>query len=358
MHWIQQLETDLDNIRIALERSRQNAPAIETGLKLSNALGWFWSMSERELEGIRWLNQLLALSDEHIVTDIRAWAHFFVGFLQWFLADYPAAMPHLEQSIALWQNSNNTLGLAYASIIQTHIHSINGRLTHLECMEAIETSAAVFRQIGDDWGLSLALGRAGSTALAEKDYARAMRYYEEAYAARRRSGLSRMWAGALGNLGFTAMCQGDFDRAIQYLEQAVIFGEAYNSIAALMTAQCNLGHIQCLRGNAAGALRTFVGCLAHYRDRGARDHIIATLAGIAYATTGVGATLRAAILLDAVQHQIEAYNINLWDIERESFDTALAAVQHTLNARNIAEAWALGQSMTLAQTIEFALASA
>ena len=354
--WIQRLEVDLDNIRIALDRACRNPQHVEMGLTLVNALGWYCSIQKRELEGIRWLERLLMLADANIDATVRAQAHFFLGFLQWYLADYPSAMPNIERGLQLWQALDNGTGLAYANVIHAHIHYVNGQLSNQDCIAAIEISAQVFRETGDDWGLSLALGRLGSTALTAKDYTGAIHYYEEAYIARHRSGLTSMLAGALGNLGFAAMCQHDFDSASRYLEHAKIFAERYNSITALMTTQVNLGHIYFRKGDPTRALHAFTGCLVYFRDQGARDHIIATLASIAYATTGLGTTLRAAILLAAVQHQIKTYGIDLWHIERESFDGAVAKIEQTLDTHTLAEAQDQGRSMTLAQTIEFALA--
>ena len=358
VHWVQRLEADLDNIRSALDRSCQNPQLLETGLQLANALGWFWNIGEHDLEGIRWLNRLLMLAPETLDLGTRAQSHFFLGFLQWFLADYANATPNINRSLHLWQTLSNATGLAYANIIHTHLRRVHGQLSNQDCMTLIEVSAQTFREMDDDWGLSIALGRIGSIALDAKDYDRAMLNYEEAYAARHRAGLTRSWAGALANLGFAAMCKHDFDSALKYSEQAVVFGKQYNSTIALMTALCNLGHIHYRNGDAARALEIFVNCLTRYRDLGIRDHIIATLAGIAYATSRLATPLRAAILLAAVCHQMESSGIRIWDIERETFDAALVEVRHMLDAQIMSEAWEQGQAMTLAQTIEFALASA
>jgi tetratricopeptide (TPR) repeat protein len=301
------------------------------------------------------LEQLLAAADAGLPSDVRAQAYFFAGFLHWYLANYAAAMPHLQNCMALWQAPQHVIRLTYAQVFYTQMQAAAGQISSAESMVRMDAYAQVFRAAHDDWGLSIVLGRAGSTALAEKDLGRAMRYYEEAYAARQRSGLMRMWASSLNNLGFTALCQYDFDRAKQFLQQAVAFGERYNRTESVLMAQCNLGHIQFLQGDARAALEIFKACVVRHQELGIRDHLVATLAGIAYATAALEITPRSCVLFGAVSRQMEDFNIPLWWNERAELDAGLDKLKRGLDGRTFAAAWAQGQAMSLAQTIELAL---
>ena len=56
--WKEQLDTEIDNLRLAMEWSLSGS--VEKGLRLAAALQWFWFGSRRRIEGVGWLNRLLA----------------------------------------------------------------------------------------------------------------------------------------------------------------------------------------------------------------------------------------------------------------------------------------------------------
>ena len=79
--WLNRLERELDNIRAVLAWSRLLDPidgddlrpalsAAELGLRLAGALSWFWYIRCHLLEGRRWLEPMLATSDE-MPADVR-----------------------------------------------------------------------------------------------------------------------------------------------------------------------------------------------------------------------------------------------------------------------------------------------
>lgn len=57
--WLDRLDEELDNIRLALEWSIENN--IENGLQLATALQWFWHIHGYWIEGSEWLERLLAV---------------------------------------------------------------------------------------------------------------------------------------------------------------------------------------------------------------------------------------------------------------------------------------------------------
>jgi non-specific serine/threonine protein kinase len=55
--WLERLDAELDNLRLALEWARSND--IEKGLQIATALEWFWHIREYWREGISWLERFL-----------------------------------------------------------------------------------------------------------------------------------------------------------------------------------------------------------------------------------------------------------------------------------------------------------
>ncbi|UQT57677.1 winged helix-turn-helix domain-containing protein [Streptomyces durmitorensis] len=59
--WIQRLETELDNIRAALQRTTESGDG-EDALAIALAVGWFWSMRNYRREGANWVAGILRLA--------------------------------------------------------------------------------------------------------------------------------------------------------------------------------------------------------------------------------------------------------------------------------------------------------
>ena len=59
IEWMTRLETELGNLRLALDWSLSQGP-VESGLRLASALFMFWHLRSHRLEGLQWLERLLA----------------------------------------------------------------------------------------------------------------------------------------------------------------------------------------------------------------------------------------------------------------------------------------------------------
>jgi len=64
--WLDRLNRELDNLRIALEWSLSGF--VVKGLHIATAMLWFWSTRTHWEEGIEWLNRLLAADEQHSAT--------------------------------------------------------------------------------------------------------------------------------------------------------------------------------------------------------------------------------------------------------------------------------------------------
>ena len=104
--WLDRLDTELDNLRLALEWSL--ARRVEEGLRLAAALFWFWHIRGHAREGGEWLVQLLAAGQwppEQTISPnrrlTRARALITAGFLLQFQSQPELAPPMLEEAVAL-----------------------------------------------------------------------------------------------------------------------------------------------------------------------------------------------------------------------------------------------------------------
>ncbi|WP_330239351.1 AfsR/SARP family transcriptional regulator [Streptomyces sp. NBC_00525] len=86
--WIQRLETDLDNIRAALQRTTApTAPSEAEAARLVLGMGWFWWLRSYRSEGLSWTQRSRSLGPEPTdESDPRFWPRMNLHLLWFFYA--------------------------------------------------------------------------------------------------------------------------------------------------------------------------------------------------------------------------------------------------------------------------------
>ncbi|MBA3643999.1 MAG: tetratricopeptide repeat protein [Chloroflexia bacterium] len=242
--WMDRLEADLDNFRLALTTaiaSKRAAPA----LRLSAAMWRFWVSQGLMSEGRQWLERALALaadaSDDLAIqrSAVMAKAQHHIGNLALDLGDYSAARANFETAFRIWRDLDDAPGMANALNGLGLLAAYAGKSR--EAFSLHERALAIRRRIDDRPGIGNSLSNLGAVAALERDHARSQLLHEEALALRYE----------LGNLG----------------------GVAYSAF--------NLGEVARLLGDAATAQRRFAESLAGFQA--VRDKL-----GIGYALLGLG----------------------------------------------------------------------
>jgi non-specific serine/threonine protein kinase len=100
------LAAEHDNLRAALGWGRGRPATLEVSLRLAGALAWYWWVREHSWEGIRWLEELLALADAAGDGELssrlalpRVRALTALGYLYARRSDLVAARPVLERGL-------------------------------------------------------------------------------------------------------------------------------------------------------------------------------------------------------------------------------------------------------------------
>ena len=153
---LDRLEAEHDNLRAALAWSLQTpaaapAPAdgerAATGLRLVQALAYFWYRHGHATEGRRWLERAIELAGEDGGALLAQLAHWLGVFLQQ-QGEMQAALPLLERSLAIWRDLGdrdqqarelNSLGIT---------HHLLGDMDTSRSL--LEESAAIAREVGSD----------------------------------------------------------------------------------------------------------------------------------------------------------------------------------------------------------------
>ena len=158
------LETEHDNLRVALTWSLEVADRAEHGLRLAGALHWFWFLRDHYREGRQWLEAALARPSIEERTPARVKALAGAGLLAIHQNDYDAARARLRQSFTLGRELRDTAGVAYA----LHVLGMWDLLQadHAQLRALVEEGVVLFREAGDRWALATALCTLGMVAIA------------------------------------------------------------------------------------------------------------------------------------------------------------------------------------------------
>ena len=146
------MEQEYDNLRADLEWSLGARQAIELGVRLANALVWFWDRVCVWHEAGFWIEKALDLSLGLGRTAVRAKALTYSGILQGIVLGKRArGQVLLEESLEIWRTLSPAHRLDYAYTL-SRLGCVLGRAGDLEKGRIYLEARDIFREAGDYWG--------------------------------------------------------------------------------------------------------------------------------------------------------------------------------------------------------------
>ncbi|MGH3132764.1 MAG: ATP-binding protein, partial [Gaiellaceae bacterium] len=280
--WLERLESELDNIRAALDWFL-SSERVGDALRAVSALGRFWRAHGHVTEARRWLSAGLGREDG-IPPEVRADALWTAARQAVAQGDLEAAKPLLEDALLLNREHGRErqVASALAELGWVALHSGHRAQAQALCEEAL----TIARGVGDARATSSALSYLAEVFAAGADYDRALALHEEALALRRSLGDVLLVADSTYRLGIAAFLGGDVHRAHEALDEALVLsrelGERLHTAAALFM----LAELDLLEGSLDLADERIRESLASYTDvENDRDRAmcLVVLAGIAAA---------------------------------------------------------------------------
>ena len=275
--WLERLDQEHDNLREALRWARE-AGDVETGLRLSGELGWFWWMRAHLEEGRRWTEGFLGLDaagnaageatgDERPAdTPARAKAVFNAGRLAFGQGDLTRAAEILEGSLDLYRGLGDERGAAFVLVELGQLLRARGEHDHAAALS--EEGLALGRGSGDRLAPAIALNTLGHIARYRGDPGRAATLHAESLVLFREMGNGRGTAYALASLGIAALGGGELDRALALGEESLSLYEGLGDKAGMALALVLLGDVARGRGDEDRAAALYEQALAFHRELG------------------------------------------------------------------------------------------
>ena len=309
--WLDSLEADHDNLRLALAFWLADASAVEEGLKLSGVLWRFWAVRGHYVSGRDW--QARALARPGGSAAARAKTVNGAGNLARAQGDYAAAEALFAEALILLKATGHQVGIGSCLCNQGMVAMHQAK--YEEARELYRHSLELRRQIGDQRGEAFSLECLGMVAHHVKDFPEARRRHEESLA---------IWSAlnddggrmlTLANLAAVTFEEGD------YAASEKLHGEALRLCLDLQ----DLSGLACVLGN--------FGMLFYRMEQ--RTRAVALFAASEALRRRIGSQL-------APQDDAE-------------FEAALTAARSDLDSAEFEAAWAQGLAMTGDQAAAYAL---
>jgi predicted ATPase/DNA-binding SARP family transcriptional activator/DNA-binding CsgD family transcriptional regulator len=358
--WVERLESEHDNLRAALSWLLEGGEG-ERGLLFSAALWRFWYARGYVSEGLRWLEEALAVSDlEPTLAHVKALEG--MGWLVQRQGDSERTKATYEEMLKLSQELGDKGNIATA-LNSLAIHAVaqgdNERATAL-----LEENLSVLRELENEQNTATTLkkfhvlGLLGILAAnKDGDYGRAEALWEESLTLAREVGDSNRIGTTLCNLGYIALLQGDHERAVALSEEALAFARELGSAGVELTPETlvNLGLAVQGQGDHEHAMACFKEALVRSHNVGNKPTVTNALEGMASLAGALGEATRAARLWGAAEALREVTDIALPPGEWALHEPHLAAARALLGKAAWEEALADGRAMSLDRVAEYAL---
>jgi ATP/maltotriose-dependent transcriptional regulator MalT len=223
-----------------------------------------------------------------------------------------------------------------------------------------EESLALFREVGDRWGITLPLTSLGRLALRQGDFSAARAYVEEGLALRREMGLKRFIGISLISLGEILHCQGNDGQAKQYYQESLTLFREMGEKGGLAWALHHLGYIAQCQGDPTQAATLLMESLVLEKELAYKPGIARCLVGLGGSALAQNESLedaqQAVRLFGAAKALLTTIGADLEPVDEREYQAGLAAARAPLSPTAFEDAWTAGQALTLEQAVDEALA--
>ncbi len=308
--WTNRLEIEHDNLRAALRWSLESDQA-KAGLQMAGALAWFWHNNGHLGEGIRWIEKMLTY-DQGVRGTEQAKALRASSLISRDMGDYIRARAFAESSLKLYRDIGDNQGVGLALIDLGATLHYGGK--EEEAIEALEESLRLLRASGERWGIAYALVWLGDTWFRMGEIERAATSWEESLRLTQELGDYSLLAWSLGGLADVARLRREYNRAIAMFKES----------------------------------------LKLYRELGNKSEPPFTLEALGLAAAAMGESEHAARLWGAAAAWREAINEPLSLTYQRDYAASVTLARTQLGEEAYASAWSEGHAMSPEQAIALA----
>jgi predicted ATPase/DNA-binding XRE family transcriptional regulator len=386
VYWLNKLDDELDNLRIALQWSLDGD--VPSGLRIA-AVPWrFWIRRDYPQEAEDWLGQLLK---RYPASDsLRAHALAVYSNYMFFRGKMEKASRMAEQGLLLARSLSDRSSEALSLLVLGKIYAAPG--DHSGGSPFFEQSLGIYRALGDKIGQATAIGR---LAIHHTDPAYSLSLFEESLKLHRDLGnlydiafcltnLARnaiyagdfsspaVWLEEAGTLfhelgaqpdeadvinifGVLAYWKGNYQQAIAYLEQAIALDEKVGNRYWATWPRVNMGYVFLRDGKDQLAGKIFKTCLRQFHKDGSAIGMVYTIEGLACLYAGQAQTDLAIRLFACADAMRKKLGNPRPPVEQGNVDKGITACLVKIGEAAFSDAYEEGEKMSLEEAVGCAL---
>ena len=380
LFWLNRLEEELDNLRLALEWAR--ARDVQSGLQLVTLPVFFWEIRTNIPEWQSWLaqflerykkadslrargliihahllgmtnglkqaenlaNQSLALARAISDRYMEAYSLWGLGSILTLQGNMEQAIPIVEQSLAIYRSIGDPLGQSIAA------RWLSLKMNDPEHSKSLLLeSLRLSRELGNLSGIGVCLNLLADKAIRAGDFSSAIPWLEESKKLHNQLGDQTSEAGVLENYGKIYYWQGDYSESCAYYEQAIMFYEKVGILPSWV--QAHLAYAELRRGNPLRAKELFKVCIQQFQKANMGTGLVFVIEGLASLDTNQGDPERATRLFACADvHRARGGDLRP-SVEQGSVQRDLDVIHSQLDEAAFDRAWDEGSVMTLDQAL-------
>jgi tetratricopeptide (TPR) repeat protein len=330
----------------------------ESALQIAVSLSLFWTTGGYSAEGFRWIQQAMARYAEKTgeceQPSLLAKGLGWLSYLSMSLGDNTNGKRFAEESVALFRQSQDKIGLAYALHILAFPLEFLGE--RLQAEAALLESIAIARAEKSSFVLASSLNNLTRVTLdLHGDLEAAERYADEAIRISQESGFEWTAAFAYEMKGVIALHRKDYDEARALIEKAVNGYRETGASFNVIIAKSNLAHMERELGNYSTALDIYCETITAFRDvaqTGAVAHQLECFGFVSLAQDQIERALQLFAAADALR---EKGGTPMTPDEQVYFDEQLRSLREKLDPRRYESIWSTGRHLSMEQAVQMAL---
>jgi tetratricopeptide (TPR) repeat protein len=353
--WAQRSEAEQENLRTAVEWGLARNP--ESSLRIaSNMLVGTFS-GGYSVEGFPWLRDSMRTMEATLAAippALRARALGALAFVYVSLGRERQAYACAEQSIALYRQMDDKIGLASALLVGSIPLESSGKLVEAEAAlkEALALAQSAKNPFVSAWILN-SLARV--TGKLHGDIQAAMHFIEEAIRLSKDAGLPGQVANAYEMQGFLAAYSGQYEEARALFEKAMFTYQELGAHFNVLLNKSNLAHLERQFGHDQQALEQYRESIIGFRDVGQLGAVAHQLECFGFLAMGHDQNERALKLFAAANTLREKVASPMTSDEQMYFDEQISVLRQKLDAGQFYRIWTNGRALTMEQALELAL---
>jgi predicted ATPase/transcriptional regulator with XRE-family HTH domain len=241
--WVNHLEVEYDNLRMALEWLMKTKNG-NNALRLGGALGRFWHIHGRFREGREYLVKALEIGkcgDKKLQAKSLCW----IGIFAYSQGEYAAAKEILNQSLTISQELESERVTADALYFIGVVNRIQGN--YAKAREEFEEGLRLYYNLNDKHGIGNALINLGNTFHSQGNVARALELFEESLKIFRELGYKRGIAYASLNLAGITHSQQNVQVRQKFYEDSLLLSHELRDKWSVAYALSGLANILCAK---------------------------------------------------------------------------------------------------------------